>query len=655
MTASITTSTRFSRITYAFGLDYPHGFDVLSYETATDPPVSNYISLNDSGALPTTSDADEQVVQTAENLAVLQEIYASDDGFLDADDNAVAIEMRNCPFTNDVAELPKHGFLNPLDADSWDEWIAFLKIRGRFQEGAEITNEGDVHLHFNFDAQPFAPPDGVTEYSLADYWRTYELHGTVNDFFYFSIEVPAGEEYTESNIGEYYPIRALLGVLNENRHATASTNEVNLTPTSQSDIRVALLLASVFDIDQGSGAGDIHFRVNEVENRADGDGHITRINILFQEQSDSPNDYDLEAMQLWLEGQSVEVDTGDDATQTPTFGPFWGLQWIIDSVRRLFPVNDRIIHRGRDNQGSYEIPLEGGTFREVDYDDLDDDPDHTGQKVMASGAHVRVVDFRESANGIIRIPDLPDLVYSPGSGEDYEIHNVSETDDVTCEVRDWGNENIGTLLPKEHLSLRAVLFKNNRGELTNGPAPFIRRYVRQDASISVGADSANYMAISSRYVRAIAFSTSDPAVINEEAFEEGTAQPTNGSNYFTQSSYFIKYAKKVKKPGALTITGHIILEAESTATGTLNGPILDLSHFRGTTETILASKTFGDLSADDDATFDIMAEIEVEEDDVILVSLSYQDDSTMSLSDLKTTTYRQSLKLRQEIDEEFIP
>ena len=115
------------------------------------------------------------------------------------------------------------------------------------------------------------------------------------------------------------------------------------------------------------------------------DGHITRLNILFQEQSDSPNDYDLEAMQLWLEGQTVEVETGEDATQTPTFGPFWGLHWIIDSVRRLFPVNDRIIHRGRDNQGSYEIPLEGGVFREVDYDDLEDDPDHSGQKLMASG------------------------------------------------------------------------------------------------------------------------------------------------------------------------------------------------------------------------------------------------------------------------------
>ena len=559
------------------------------------------------------------------------------------------------PFVDDdITELEARRLpLNPLDADSWDRWINFLKIRGRFQEGAEITNEGDVHLHFNFDAQPFAPPGGTTEYSLADYWRTYELHGTVNDFFYFTIDVPEAEEYDEDNIGEYYPIRALLGALNENRHATASTNEVNLTPTTQNDIRVGLLLAGAFDIDQG-GPGDVHFRISSLDNQMT-DGHITRLNILFQEQSDSPNDYDLEAMQLWLEGQTVEVETGEDATQTPTFGPFWGLHWIIDSVRRLFPVNDRIIHRGRDNQGSYEIPLEGGVFREVDYDDLEDDPDHSGQKLMASGAHVRVVHFRETSNGIIRIPDLPDLVYSPGSGEDYEIHNVSATAGVTCEVRDFNNENVGTLLPKEKVSLRAMLFKNNRGELTNGPAPFIRRYVRQDTGISIGADSANYMVSGGRHYRAVAFSSDDPHLINEEAFEEGATQPTNGSSYLSQSSYFIKYSQKVKKAGSLTITGHTILEIESTATGSLNGLIMDLSHFRGTSETILASKTFDDLSAGDDATFDIMAEVEVEEDDIILVSLSYEDSSTMSLSDLKTTTHRHSQKLRQEIDEEFIP
>ena len=647
MTATITTSDRFSSVTHNFSERRIHGFSQVRFTTDEDPSVSGDIGLVEGGLLPAAGS------EEGDNLRVLQDIWASSDGFRDADGNSITVRLNDCPFTTDIGELESHGYLNPFDADSWDRWVEFLKMRGRFQEGATITNEGDIHLHFNIEGEPFAPPSGDTEFSLADYWRTYELHGTSNNFFYFTIAVEAEDGYTSDTIGEHYPVRALLAWLNDNRHST-STTEVDLTPSTQNEIRVALLLASSFDVDQGAGSGHLYFRVNEV--RVDDDGtNVTRLEILFQEQADTPVGYDLEAMQRVLEGVDVTVTTGSDATEVPTFGPFWGLQWVIDSVRRFIPRQDRLVHRGRDSQGSYEIPLEGGVFREVEYDALDDDPDHSGQKIMAAGSHVRVVHFREDSDGIIRIPDLPDFVYSPGSGEDCEIHNVSETAGVTCEVRDFDNDNIGTLLPKERLALRAMLFKNNRGELTNGAAPFLRKYIRQDASIAVGANSANYMTLSGRRVRAVPFSTDDPHLIHEEAFEEGTTQPTNGSSYTSQSSYFIKYSQKVKKAGSVTVSGHIVIDIDGAATGSLIGPILDLSHFRGTTETILATKTFGDWAAGDDAVFDIMASVDVEEDDVFLVSLSYEDSSTMGLSNVKTTTYRLTKKLEQAINLEFIP
>ena len=54
------------------------------------------------------------------DLAILQEVYASADGF-----GSVAVYLQNYPDNiTTIDELEPHGFWNPLDAGSYNRWIA---------------------------------------------------------------------------------------------------------------------------------------------------------------------------------------------------------------------------------------------------------------------------------------------------------------------------------------------------------------------------------------------------------------------------------------------------------------------------------------------------------------------------------------------------
>ena len=639
MAATITNSDRFSEIRVRFNGGYPHGFSSVRFRTDADPQVSGRPGVSSEGFLPTSG-------EHYDNLVVLQEIYASSDGFRDAGGNDLSIDLIDCPFTTDVAELEEHGFLNPLDADSWDRWIAFLKMRGRFQEGATITNEGDIDITFGLSPEFGVPADGITTFSL-DPYRAYD-HGGVR--FWFETNVNAAGQFTNSNMGQIFLLRALHEWLDGKR---VSGSAVDVQPTTRSDANDGLGNSRIYEIDQGGSAGTVKFESLGWTREVNSDGHITQIHILFEPTSDSPSPFDIEALNEVLESATAPVETGTLATIEPKWGSvavaIRGLQWLFDSVRRLTPMNDRLLHRGRDSQGSYELPLESSYAREVEYDDLDDDPDHTGQKIMASGSHVRVVHFDQDSNGIIRIPDIEGFVYSPGCLHDFEIHHVSDTAGVTCEIRDSDNDNIATLLYDERIPLRAVRDKNDAGELRRGLGQFLRKYRRNDYSQSIAMTSANYMTLSSSRIRFIPFSSDDPDYINSEAFEEGSDQPSNGSTYSGQSTYFFKYTHKVKKEGRLTVSGHIIVGVNVTASGSLSGPNIDLSHFRGTTETILAGKSFADMSAGDEAVFDFMAEVDIEEDDVIGVSLVYANATTVNLGDVVVSTHRMTMNLDQKI------
>ena len=94
------------------------------------------------------------------DLDVLQEIYASADGFRDADGNAVAIKLNDfarggLTIFNDAA-LEINGFVNPLINGSYDRLANMLAVLGA------LLLEGSV----NADSVTNRP--GVTSYSRAD-------------------------------------------------------------------------------------------------------------------------------------------------------------------------------------------------------------------------------------------------------------------------------------------------------------------------------------------------------------------------------------------------------------------------------------------------------------------------------------------------------
>ena len=69
-----------------------------------------YVSNNGTQFYP--EDGSDDLAQ----LEILQEIYASDDGFLDADGATVVPVVYRFPFGNTLADLENYGSWNPFEA-----------------------------------------------------------------------------------------------------------------------------------------------------------------------------------------------------------------------------------------------------------------------------------------------------------------------------------------------------------------------------------------------------------------------------------------------------------------------------------------------------------------------------------------------------------
>ena len=146
-------------------------------------------------------------------LAILQEIYASADGF-----GSAIVQFGNYPvIITTLDEIETHGFWNPLDAGSYNRWIAKQKAVAAYGlEEAEVTTDavsGRVDISFAGGRPPIkrTPSTGMMKLDLKD-WSLRTDGGTVaSTLCWLVYEAPEGGDFApQLQLGKLAPIRALL-------------------------------------------------------------------------------------------------------------------------------------------------------------------------------------------------------------------------------------------------------------------------------------------------------------------------------------------------------------------------------------------------------------------------------------------------------------
>ena len=109
----------------------------IAGQTDADPVVRVRIYFTDEGPPESGTDA-------ADDLAVLQEIWASEDGFRDADGDSITVGVNDIPVAESVEDIEKYGLLNPLSEGSFERWQAKEQIHGAFQQEGELSTDDDT-------------------------------------------------------------------------------------------------------------------------------------------------------------------------------------------------------------------------------------------------------------------------------------------------------------------------------------------------------------------------------------------------------------------------------------------------------------------------------------------------------------------------------
>ena len=79
--------------------------------------------------------------QAATDLGILQDIHASDDGFMDADGDAVTVTLSEGPVGLTLDDLEPNGFVNPLLAGSYDRIANLKAVRGALMKHATVVDD----------------------------------------------------------------------------------------------------------------------------------------------------------------------------------------------------------------------------------------------------------------------------------------------------------------------------------------------------------------------------------------------------------------------------------------------------------------------------------------------------------------------------------
>ena len=117
------------------------------------------------------------------NLAVLQTIHASDDGFLDANSVALVVDITgDVEYSVTLDTLKFHNLPNIFVDGDWEEWVARNRL---INEESEVTEDADTEtktfkIPGVIQSKSTTPASSSFSFALGNKWTVTQLAG--NDF-----------------------------------------------------------------------------------------------------------------------------------------------------------------------------------------------------------------------------------------------------------------------------------------------------------------------------------------------------------------------------------------------------------------------------------------------------------------------------------------
>ena len=573
MAASITTSTPIELVRIYFGIALGN-VESIYWQTDESPQGSGGFTM--AGGPPAAG------TDHADNLEVLQEIYASTDGFRNDADEAVIADVFSFDYGTTVESLEEFGLWNPLRAGSWEGYQDNLRIQGAASRGlVKHEGSGDTERieqsigHVVVKRQA----SGTTKSVSLERWNVVRLTSTrIN----FTLAIDTDDNINSiSKIDALTPIKAFLAYLESVRSGGSEIGDEILTSSTYTGRQFHIR-------QQSSDTDDIELTYAGFSTSTDGSGNYDLIELWFNRVSTSAAININALSSLILNAMGTISTTG--LMVSPPVGDLnveiKAREIDLGRHKALISRNNGLFYRGRNphSDAPFELPLMDGAGLSRDFDSL-----FFASNIRQAPVEpfVNAVHFNQNSDDVLQLVPISNFVLSPGSHRELRVHHNGNSNTLT--IRMWGTavDNLVTLYPGDSVYFLITLKTNGGAEVVGKIDPDRKMIHSADYQGALG-DHGYWQTDEPRNVRLLPFSDSQNEFINEDAFTKHTgAHPTGDQGDFEDESDSWERigAWTMNMPGTMVVDYQYPLRitAGSTNIGVYNGP--RLYRVRGTSNT----------------------------------------------------------------------
>ena len=554
---------------------------------------------------------------------VLQDIYASTDGFLDGDGNAVTPTVIGFVHGTTPESLEEFGSFNPLHEGSYEQYIKNLRVAGRFVQGLSETDHGFLevrHSGVGLIPEPDQPEGDAYDYPVSD-WAVTQA----GDSFSLSLLVPYELEVNTVNaLNLHYSVQAMLSWLESIRVAGSGTTVASdITQASSFNNRTFAFRQKTSDSE------DLRFQLDSTPSIILNtiEGNYTRITLNFALATDNIATLDGEALGIYLADTALGTISTEGLLVDPNSGnpnvPFHTKKIIGPGRRSLEFISDTLVYTGRDvSSGMYRLPIAPGYGRSATWDYLE--KNSSGQGLVPIQPSIDTVHLDDTVIDSIRFREPTQHVLSTNTHRVYTFHNIGTS---ARNINDWNDDLLIALEPGQSIQFLVSLEANGDGEVLALHPPN-RHYKAFDNNVGRIGD-VPFFTDGNQLYRII------PIVGNEEyidtdAFRRGTGVELAAGNHVwaDESDWDFPEILEVLRNGWVNATAGFDINLEDDVTGSIatwNG--IRLFHQRGTSlPTALVSNTKPTVSgAGTRETYYVNWRFEAQEGDKIFFAFRYRD------------------------------
>ena len=570
------------------------------------------------------------VVSDGDDFDVLQEIWATDDRFVDADDVEVIPIVGNFQFGDHPRELEKHGAFNPLEEASIERWIKKVEADGFITTGKRVVtieSDGTAKVEDKVGNVPTedTPTSENTMYSLSAW--TADQSGTS---IAFSVDFDYSDGTMPDDLDDHTDMIAFATWLESIRTAGDPVGTDLGETTSYND--------RTYTFAQTDGGTDIVVDGARVILAQHTDGVMFRIWIYLSR--DSGAEIDTPDVRALLASTEVSIPTTTDIHKPP-FGsptiPVSASKIIFPNESELGLVNGSPYARMRVLGKLRRKEINSAVGVTVSYADLEDVEGAAGTKWIPPVSIADTIHFTddEAAGGRLRYPTPDNLVRDEGTHVIHRFHNKHAL--LSFEIQDWDANVFSRVAPTQYAEFQMTLEEGGDGELIKRHLPR-RRLVRVGSNVGDLTDSLG-LRDAANSVRYRLFSApTTPTYIDFDGFTipNQTTVPSGRQEFEDFTAYTFRDLFTVDWDGELELRFAVSLELTS-GVATPNNSGLSLMRQRGTDppEILLETQQSGQAIADGVRTYNIADIFNVEQDDVIFVAYRHPDSGSTSWSSLE--------------------